>query len=331
MILADKIIRLRKKKGWSQEELAEKMNVSRQAVSKWESAQSVPDLGKLLQLSEMFGVTTDYLLKDEIEEEESVEPQNEPAIRYITKEEASEYLALRTHAAWHIALATFLCILSPLTLIVLGALSNAPTLLISETAAGIIGLVVLFTVALCAVVIYLYCGFCHAPYEFLEKGTPFALDKAARDMLRERKKSFAPSYVKGNVIATSLCILSPVPLIVSGFFERELLHMAMLCVMFVLAGVGVFLFITVGVRQASIDRLLREGDYCPCEKNKSIHSSAVESAYWGIIVALYLTVSFLTLAWHLTWLIFVVGGALTPLVTYLCRRFTKDEERDQKK
>ena len=70
MILADKIIRLRKKNGWSQEELADKMNVSRQAVSKWESAQTIPDLEKILQLGTLFGVTTDYLLKDEIEEEE---------------------------------------------------------------------------------------------------------------------------------------------------------------------------------------------------------------------------------------------------------------------
>lgn len=46
MILADKIVRLRKKNGWSQEELAQKMNVSRQAVSKWESAQTVPELEK---------------------------------------------------------------------------------------------------------------------------------------------------------------------------------------------------------------------------------------------------------------------------------------------
>ena len=65
MILADKIIRLRKKNGWSQEELAEKMNVSRQAVSKWESAQAVPDLEKVLLLGRLFGVTTDYLLKEQ--------------------------------------------------------------------------------------------------------------------------------------------------------------------------------------------------------------------------------------------------------------------------
>ena len=64
MILADKIIKLRKKMGWSQEELAERMNVSRQAVSKWEGAQSTPDLDRILQLSSLFGVSTDYLLKD---------------------------------------------------------------------------------------------------------------------------------------------------------------------------------------------------------------------------------------------------------------------------
>ena len=64
MILADKIIDLRKKNGWSQEDLAEKLNVSRQSVSKWESAQSVPDMGRVVQMSELFGVSTDYLLKD---------------------------------------------------------------------------------------------------------------------------------------------------------------------------------------------------------------------------------------------------------------------------
>ena len=56
MILADKMIALRKRAGWSQEELAEKMGVSRQSVSKWEGAQSMPDLDKILALSRIFGV-----------------------------------------------------------------------------------------------------------------------------------------------------------------------------------------------------------------------------------------------------------------------------------
>ena len=77
MILADKIVDLRKKSGWSQEELAEKMNVSRQAISKWEGAQSVPDMGRIIQLSEIFGVSTDYLLKDQIEKEEPAQAPEE--------------------------------------------------------------------------------------------------------------------------------------------------------------------------------------------------------------------------------------------------------------
>lgn len=73
MIFADKLITLRKKAGWSQEELAEKLNVTRQSVSKWEGAQSVPDIDKILQLSCLFGVTTDYLLKDDQGEPEYTE------------------------------------------------------------------------------------------------------------------------------------------------------------------------------------------------------------------------------------------------------------------
>ena len=62
MSIADRIQTLRKSKGISQEELADKIGVSRQAVSKWESAQSTPDLQKIIRMAELFQVSTDYLL-----------------------------------------------------------------------------------------------------------------------------------------------------------------------------------------------------------------------------------------------------------------------------
>ena len=63
MTLADRIQQLRRQKGISQEELADRVGVSRQAVSKWESEQSTPDMDKVILLSDYFEVTTDYLLK----------------------------------------------------------------------------------------------------------------------------------------------------------------------------------------------------------------------------------------------------------------------------
>lgn len=98
MILADKIIALRKKNGWSQEELAEKLNVTRQSVSKWEGAQSVPDLDRILQMSRIFGVSTDYLLRDELEEEEYSEESVDIeglSLHKVSMEEANAFLTVK--------------------------------------------------------------------------------------------------------------------------------------------------------------------------------------------------------------------------------------------
>lgn len=67
MKLSDKIIKLRKINGWSQEELGEKLNVSRQAISRWESNTAQPDATNILKISKLFGVTSDYLLNDDFE------------------------------------------------------------------------------------------------------------------------------------------------------------------------------------------------------------------------------------------------------------------------
>ena len=127
MIIADKIVSLRKRAGWSQEELAEKLGVTRQSVSKWEGAQSVPDMDKVVSMSRLFGVTTDYLLKDELEEDApcAAAEDNDPPLRRVTMEQASAYLALRKAAAPKVAAATALCIVSPVTLLLLSAPSES--------------------------------------------------------------------------------------------------------------------------------------------------------------------------------------------------------------
>lgn len=72
MKLSEKILNLRKQRGMSQEELAENLNVSRQAVSRWEMGSALPDATNILQLSRLFGVTTDYLLNDEYESDRDI-------------------------------------------------------------------------------------------------------------------------------------------------------------------------------------------------------------------------------------------------------------------
>ena len=72
MNFPEKLQKLRKERGWSQEELANRITVSRQAVSKWELGTAVPDTDNIVQLSELFGVTTDYLIKDGLDCDEDI-------------------------------------------------------------------------------------------------------------------------------------------------------------------------------------------------------------------------------------------------------------------
>ena len=328
MILADKIIRLRKKNGWSQEELADKMNVSRQAVSKWESAQTIPDLAKILQLGKLFCVTTDYLLKDEIEEEEFTNDDSlGTTVKKVSIEEANTYLEQRKCASWRIAIATFLCILSPIVLIVLSTLSKLPNPIMTETTAGAVGLIVLFTFVLCAVPIYIYCGFKNEPYAFLDKNVPFELEYGVKGMVTERKKKFRDTYVKFNIIAACMCIFSPFPLIISGFTENDFLVIMMLVLLMIVAGIGATIFIVVGVQNASMQKLLKEGEFTEKEKKRSSIKEVVGFCYWGVLTALYLAWSFLTNHWNISWLVYAIGGVLFPIVMRICNLIADREKK----
>ena len=145
MTLAEKIAELRKEKGWSQEELAERAGVTRQAVSKWESTQSMPDLDKLVQLSEALGVSTDYLLKDEQAQSAPVPATAEQTVkpRHVTQEEAKRFLQLQMAAIPKTTFGVALCVWSSIVLIGLPACSTIFKLGFSEAVCTGIGLCVL--------------------------------------------------------------------------------------------------------------------------------------------------------------------------------------------
>ena len=325
MILADKIIKLRKKNGWSQEELADKMNVSRQAVSKWEAAQTTPDLEKILQLGNLFGVTTDYLLKDEMEDEEFTDGTEDTPVRKISLAQANEYIAQRKDASKKIAVATFLCIFSIIPLLLLTAISQFTDLPISEDIAAGIGVVAIFPIVAIAVIMFIRTGFKNAPYEFLEK-EPFETEYGVTGLAKERQKAYRETYMKCNYIGVGTCVLAPVPLLCGAFAGNELLLMILLCVTILMVGIGVLLFIVAGVRWASLQKLLKEGDYSENEKKKSKASEAIESIYWLAATAIYLCWSFLSGDWNITWVVWPVAGVLSAGVELVCKLWLDKKE-----
>ncbi len=174
MIFADKLIDLRKKNGWSQEELAEKLEVSRQTISKWEGALSMPDLGRMLKIAQVFGVTTDYLIKDEQEQAECIPDEyctDITPLRRVTMEQAVEFLRLRDTLGRWIALGVMLCIYCAIPPILLCGAQSTGRLALSENAAAGLGCLILFLILAAVVGIFVYSGMKLRAYEFPGAGT----------------------------------------------------------------------------------------------------------------------------------------------------------------
>lgn len=318
MILADKIVLQRKKNGWSQEELSEKLGVTRQSVSKWEGAQAIPDLQRLLQMSQIFGVSTDYLLKDELEEDENtyeeVTDDTDMPLRRVSMEEANRFLEVKRRTAPRIALATFMCMLSPISLFLLAAASETEKLKLSENAACGIGMIVLLLFVAAAVAIFISCGMKTKEYEYLETElieTEYGVSSA----VMERKKQYGERYTRYNICGTTLCILGVLPLFIGmAITENEMILVCMLCLLLVVEGIGVMFFINACIIQASFQKLLQEEDYSVERKRSSKWNLAVGTVYWLVVTAAFLGYSFITNDWGRSWIIWPVAGVLFPAV-----------------
>lgn len=319
MILADKIMQLRKKNGWSQEELAEKLNVSRQSVSKWESAMSVPELDKILQLSEIFEVSTDYLLKDDMEESYVPGNPGEDRLRKVSLEEAQEFIRARFTASGRIASGVAACILSPVPLLIMDAMAENGIGSLSEDAASGFGMAVLLLIVACAVFGFVLSGINLGKYEYMEK-EDFELCYGVAGMVNEKAGMETASFTLRIAMGVVLCIAGVIPFFLAEalFYDAEagssvtivIAETGALVFLLAAVAVGVWNFVYVGMRKGAYDQLLQTGDFTPENKAANKTISRIATVYWCIVTAVYVAYSFITRNWHISWIIWPVMGIL---------------------
>ena len=321
MILADKIINIRKKNAWSQEELAEKLGVSRQSISKYEGAQSIPDMDKILKLSKIFGVTTDYLIKDEIEDPEFLDEEYEESkTRKVSMEMANEYLNLKEISAKNLALGVSLCIISPILLIIFSQAYESLLLSVTENVVVGISLTVLFLFVIAAVGIFVREGMTLKKYEFIESeaiDTDYGVDGMAKD----RMEKFHDSFVKNNIIGVLLIVASVLPIFLGMIFSAEDMVMAIaMGFLLALVALGVNFLLRANIYMNGMKALLEEEDFTRENKELKKKIEPFITAYWILIVAIYLAYSLVTNKWDKSWIIWPVAG-VSYVLYYLILKF----------
>ncbi|HPY83532.1 MAG TPA: helix-turn-helix transcriptional regulator [Ruminococcus flavefaciens] len=321
MILADKIIDLRKKAGLSQEELAEKLGVSRQSVSKWEGAQSTPDLNRILQLSQIFGVSTDYLLKEEIETAaeaptEAAPEETEPPLRHVSMEEANKFLELNRKRALMVPAGVAVIILSVIAPILSDSLNCK-----SDTFAVIIMLLMIAS----SVGVFIVSGMMMDPYDYLIK-EGIDTEYGVSGMVKEKQTKYRPVSIRNTVIGVILCILAFLPPIIADNFDSASTAVRSVpALMFVMIACGVFLFVHTGITNGGYEKLLEEGGFTREEKeNRSDKKiGLIIGFYWTVITAGYLLFSFISGRWDISWVVWPVAGVMCGAISILYKLIKK--------
>lgn len=332
MNLAEKIIMLRKQKGWSQEALAERMEISRQSISKWELGTAVPELDKILKLSELFDVSTDYLLKDEIEalpgkcsgkhpaetnaSPEYISSENKTdyteteskKAAYISRTDAVAFMEVRKQASKPMGIAIALFILSPICLILLAG--NYKILSVPEDLAAGIGVAILLFLVMIGVSILIFQDSKLSKYKYLETEN-LELETNTAETVRNRQKEYEPTNRNYTIIGVALCILAAIPVILAGCLNAGD-AVTSFCTGFLLLwiAIAVYCFVSSSMITGSFDQLLQENDYTPENKEINERIKYFPEIYWCIITSLFFAFGFMNNSWEKTGYIWPIAGIL---------------------
>lgn len=313
MTLGEKLAKARKENNITQEELADTLGVTRQSISKWESDLAYPETDKLIKMSNLFGCSLDYLLKEKATTQATSFNQDITEKRAVSVEDAKRFLTAQRRTTVPMAIATVLCILSPLCLMLLAGFADVEKYGISMELACGVGLSVMLLMVASAVGIFIFSGKYGKDFAFLQTDE-IIVSRELATFVQAQKQAFYNKYLAANLCGSVLCILSMVPLFMGiWLFKNEpLMILVMVCIMLVLVAIAVFAFVSVGIRWAGYHKLLQTGQFTPEQKRKSKLMQTVTSIYWLVITALFLLISFTTKRWDLTWLLWAVAGVLYP-------------------
>ena len=323
MILSEKIIKLRKQLGWSQEELAEKMNVSRQSVSKWESTNSIPDINKIITLANIFDVSTDALLKDDLEVFDSINEGVEPGTNQISLEQALHYVDSKMEVATLVTKGVVLCVCSVVPLFFFLAMAETNRLNITGDVAAAIGVASILVIVSIAISFLIKTNQYECDIEPIEK-EKFELAYGVHSVFKDKLKKFRPTYNLRLSLGIFMFIFSFVPLMfASMFFSGGDVTLMMLVVLLLMVAAGIYIITPVSARFDAYNHILKDITIETESSKRTKRAEQLAAFYWPLLTAIYLGWSLWTMDWGITWIIWPVGAVFFAALCGLMELLSK--------
>lgn len=296
MNFSENLQNLRKKAGLSQEELAEKLEVSRQAVSKWETKEAVPDMEKIIAIAELFDCSIDDLVKDTI---------NDVKIKDNNVKPKEEYDKFMDKFSTGIALGVFLILIGVTIMMFIYGLN-----LESETY-KFLGVVAVLIFVIMAVPIFIILGIQND--DMLKKCQNINKD----DYLEEEITSFNRKFAVGIAITISIILVGVLVLIIlyglKIFNDDSLMPIAIF--MIFITGTVPFL-VKLGILKSKYELTNLKGHY-QISRETQDKVGKISAVIMLIATIIYFILGFIFQLWQINWLVYPIGGMICGIVAVI--------------
>ncbi len=261
-------------------------------------------------------------LADELGIKEDVNEVNGMEGIHVTMEEAKQFCKEHAKAGIRYGIASLLCVCSPITLIIMGGLQEEMGLADSLVVA--FGLVPMFFLIACGVAIFIVTGIAMGKYEKYEKEV-ILLDYSTKQFLEAQRESEKSQFALQIALGTFLCIISVLPLLIVGSLDlkSDLPSCFMVGLLLAIVSIATFFFVSAGTKSDAYHVLLQEEEYRKERKQKGSACQVFDAIYWPVVTLIYLAWSFLTMDWHITWVIWPIAGVLSAVIEAIIGAITK--------
>lgn len=280
----------------------------------------ISEFGNIQELAEELEIKTNrketerkessrIIIEEKQDDQKDDEGFSDTGMRHLSDMEAEEYLFIVKQSSISIAAGVFLCICSPVLIILLGAIQDFMIPISDGIAVGA-GVTVLLCMVACAVGLFITSGMKLDKYDYLKNECFIINEQYKKEIihLRESRKGNFTAKITAGVI---MCILSVIPLIlVPAVLDGEKDFPVILSVIFlmVIVASAVSLFITAGMEEESYKVILQEKEFSIKKKAGKKIENVISAIYWPVIVIAYLAWSFICGGWGYTWIIWPIAG-----------------------
>lgn len=303
MSFGEKLQQLRKEKGLSQEDLAHQLNVSRQAVSKWESQNGYPEIEKMILISDLFQVSLDYLMKEDYEEHEN---ETISSFRLMTQQNIKDYLHFKKSFALGISCSVLLMIIG-LFIAVLCADTSYQSI-------GVFGFLIMVGIGVFFIIMTTLLKESKFKIEHEEIKIAFNDLQNLQEQYQHFHKYFTLAIAGGVLlIIVSLACIALLHETYSQY-ENILGAQFLLCI-----GIAVFLFIYFGILKDAYQFLIHNKAYIKAKKKEQ----QIENIYaftMPLAAVLYMIMGFTQNWWHPGWVIFPLAVFVSMGIEYFWHR-----------